>query len=62
MSKSVRSNNSSVGRKEKSSQRGSQGGKIKERIKEILYSVKEERQHIENRLHENDVYIQQLRQ
>jgi hypothetical protein len=45
MSKSVKSHNSSLSRRDKSV-RENNAPKIKERIKEILYSVKEERQHI----------------
>ena len=53
MSRSMKSGGSS---------RGRDTAQIKERIRELLYSVKEERQHLENRLHENDVYIEQLRE
>jgi hypothetical protein len=58
MSKSVRSYGSSSGRAKESQE---SGNNIKEKIKEILYSIKEERQHIENRLFENDVEINRLR-
>lgn len=58
MSKSVRSYGSSSGRG-RESQESAQN--VKEKIKEILYSIKDERQHIENRLFENDVEINRLR-
>lgn len=58
MSKSVRSYGSSSGRG-REAQESAQN--VKERIKEILYSIKDERQHIENRLYENDVEINRLR-
>lgn len=58
MSKSVRSYASSSA-KGKASQETAHH--VKEKIKEILYSIKEERQHIENRLYENDIEIDKLR-
>lgn len=58
MSKSVRSYGSSSARG-REAQENAQN--VKEKIKEILYSIKDERQHIENRLYENDVEINRLR-
>lgn len=57
MSKSVRSYGSSSAR----GREAQEAQHVKDKIKEILYSIKDERQHIENRLYENDVEINRLR-
>lgn len=50
MSRSVKSHHSSTSRKTKINKE-MQNAEIKLRIKEVLSTVKEERQHIENMLH-----------
>lgn len=57
MSKSVKSHQSGTSKRpgQSLSVKEAQHSEIKERIKEILMTVKEERQHIENLLHENDL-------